>query len=178
MLQLNELLPPSEAEPYLILRGKEYESLSDNENYAVLEYFCTNPTCPCESVSAQIVKVDDELNLVGQPVASIYYKWSSPNKRCQPELAEESLRTAHALRILEAYKNIAQINEYTERLKIHYALVRKLAAQNSNLGLVIPLIHTKPKIRRNDPCPCGSKKKHKKCCYHKKNLTLNENETD
>ena len=23
-----------------------------------------------------------------------------------------------------------------------------------------------PKIRRNDPCPCGSGKKYKHCCYH------------
>jgi uncharacterized protein YecA (UPF0149 family) len=27
----------------------------------------------------------------------------------------------------------------------------------------LPLIIT-PKIGRNDPCPCGSGKKHKKCC--------------
>jgi uncharacterized protein YecA (UPF0149 family) len=24
--------------------------------------------------------------------------------------------------------------------------------------------HAKPKIGRNDPCPCGSSKKYKKCC--------------
>jgi hypothetical protein len=27
-----------------------------------------------------------------------------------------------------------------------------------------PFIRTEPKIGRNDPCPCGSGKKHKKCC--------------
>ena len=25
-------------------------------------------------------------------------------------------------------------------------------------------IRTEPKIGRNDPCPCGSRKKYKKCC--------------
>lgn len=29
-------------------------------------------------------------------------------------------------------------------------------------------IHTGPKIGRNDPCPCGSGKKYKKCCLNKK----------
>lgn len=24
--------------------------------------------------------------------------------------------------------------------------------------------HTSTKVRRNDPCPCGSGKKYKKCC--------------
>lgn len=27
-----------------------------------------------------------------------------------------------------------------------------------------PLVRTAPKVGRNDPCPCGSGKKHKKCC--------------
>ena len=27
-----------------------------------------------------------------------------------------------------------------------------------------PIRNTAPKIGRNDPCPCGSGKKHKKCC--------------
>ncbi len=32
--------------------------------------------------------------------------------------------------------------------------------------LVVP-IGTEPKIGRNDPCPCGSGRKYKKCCYNK-----------
>ena len=27
-----------------------------------------------------------------------------------------------------------------------------------------PMVRTKPRIGRNDPCPCGSGKKYKKCC--------------
>ncbi|MGA2863834.1 MAG: SEC-C metal-binding domain-containing protein [Verrucomicrobiota bacterium] len=27
-----------------------------------------------------------------------------------------------------------------------------------------PVCHSQPKPRRNDPCPCGSGKKFKKCC--------------
>lgn len=26
-----------------------------------------------------------------------------------------------------------------------------------------PMVRTEPKIQRNDPCPCGSGKKYKKC---------------
>jgi uncharacterized protein YecA (UPF0149 family) len=33
-------------------------------------------------------------------------------------------------------------------------------------GRVLP-IRTTPKIGRNDPCPCGSGKKFKKCCLEK-----------
>lgn len=29
-----------------------------------------------------------------------------------------------------------------------------------------PIVHDMPKAGRNDPCPCGSGKKYKKCCLH------------
>ena len=31
------------------------------------------------------------------------------------------------------------------------------------------VVHEKPKIGRNDPCPCGSGKKFKRCCLNKQN---------
>jgi len=31
------------------------------------------------------------------------------------------------------------------------------------------IIHASPKVGRNDPCPCGSGKKYKKCCLNKSN---------
>ena len=31
----------------------------------------------------------------------------------------------------------------------------------------VPYQRTRSKTRRNDPCPCGSGKKFKKCCYMK-----------
>jgi len=34
-------------------------------------------------------------------------------------------------------------------------------------GRVIPFTREEPKIGRNDPCPCGSGKKYKKCCLQK-----------
>ena len=33
--------------------------------------------------------------------------------------------------------------------------------------LMQPIISTEPKIKRNEPCPCGSGKKYKKCCLNK-----------
>jgi hypothetical protein len=32
---------------------------------------------------------------------------------------------------------------------------------------VLPIVNPGPKIGRNDPCPCGSGKKYKKCCIDK-----------
>ena len=30
----------------------------------------------------------------------------------------------------------------------------------------LPVKHNKPRVGRNEPCPCGSGKKYKKCCLH------------
>ncbi|MCA9066876.1 MAG: SEC-C domain-containing protein, partial [Planctomycetaceae bacterium] len=29
---------------------------------------------------------------------------------------------------------------------------------------IAPIVNDEPKVGRNDPCPCGSGKKYKKCC--------------
>ena len=34
----------------------------------------------------------------------------------------------------------------------------------NGLEMQTPYVRTEPKIGRNDPCPCGSGKKYKKCC--------------
>ncbi len=53
----------------------------------------------------------------------------------------------------------------SEFAKLHNELVRDLGVQNK------PLLHERfmgssKKVGRNDPCPCGSGKKFKKCCLN------------
>jgi preprotein translocase subunit SecA len=38
------------------------------------------------------------------------------------------------------------------------------AAQPAPQGPLKPIVNKQPKVGRNDPCPCGSGKKYKKCC--------------
>jgi uncharacterized protein YecA (UPF0149 family) len=43
-----------------------------------------------------------------------------------------------------------------------------LSAQaDTETDLPVTVIRSAPRIGRNDPCPCGSGKKYKKCCIHK-----------
>jgi uncharacterized protein len=41
---------------------------------------------------------------------------------------------------------------------------RQSFAQGTAMASATPFRRTEPKIGRNDPCPCGSGKKHKACC--------------
>ena len=46
----------------------------------------------------------------------------------------------------------------------------KEISNTEKAGKVVPFKRDTPKIGRNDPCPCGSGKKYKKCCLNKDNL--------
>ena len=49
-------------------------------------------------------------------------------------------------------------------MKAHEAELRAEQQQNGQLPKVETVVHDGPRIGRNDPCPCGSGKKYKKCC--------------
>lgn len=41
-----------------------------------------------------------------------------------------------------------------------------LARRQDDVAVQSPVQRTEPRIGRNEPCPCGSGKKYKKCCLH------------
>ena len=56
------------------------------------------------------------------------------------------------------FKSIRQMKKW---MKEHEA---ELKAEQSGTAKVETVVLEGPKIGRNDPCPCGSGKKYKKCC--------------
>lgn len=52
--------------------------------------------------------------------------------------------------------------------KIKKAVKKATSSIDWMFGNHAPYVREEPKIGRNEPCPCGSGKKHKKCCYNKK----------
>jgi len=61
--------------------------------------------------------------------------------------------------------NEKEIIEHQEMIEpaVH-ELFEHFSKQRMNLSQ--PIVRSEPKIGRNDPCPCGSGKKYKKCCLH------------
>ena len=63
---------------------------------------------------------------------------------------------------------------YEEMVKVQQAIagnVRKIHAywlerRSDSAPLNQPVRRSTPRVGRNDPCPCGSGKKYKKCCLH------------
>lgn len=57
------------------------------------------------------------------------------------------------------FKSIRQMKKW---MKEHEAELK--AEQAGQMPKVETVVHEGPRIGRNDPCPCGSGKKYKKCC--------------
>ena len=57
------------------------------------------------------------------------------------------------------FKSIRQMKKW---MKTHEAELR--ADGGADVPKVETVVHEGPRIGRNDPCPCGSGKKYKKCC--------------
>ncbi len=67
----------------------------------------------------------------------------------------------------------AELERRKSRRKEFNELIGKAQEQGSmnrelRGGSVVPFPREAPKVGRNDPCPCGSGKKYKKCCLNKK----------
>ena len=66
--------------------------------------------------------------------------------------------------MLQAYRD--RMLDLRNDLRFRYVMVFKnqgAAAGGEEAGKVKTVVRDQPKVGRNDPCPCGSGKKYKKC---------------
>jgi len=171
-----ERLPEIAEEETRCLLVFDDPDLPDDE-YALLESYCSEPDCDCRRVFFNVLSKRRE-----QIVAVIAYGWESKkyyekwlgdnNPDILSELKGPALNTASSQSelssaLLEKVKLVLKDRNYIRRLKRHYALFKKsvdmeAVEKSKNLPIV-----SKEKISRNEPCPCGSGKKYKKCCLQK-----------
>ena len=170
MLQLNDLLHPSEWEPYWTFYGYEHEGLPKDVIYVIFEYYCSNTECKCKNIKIDIMQLGDNKEPIEESLAIINYDWSSVKTKCYPTLDEESPKTQLALNLLEVYKKFIHSEDYLTRIKQQYNKVKKLSYEKKLQEQKPAEINFVNKhISRNAKCPCGSNKKYKKCCLLKYN---------
>lgn len=167
MIELNDLLPSAQWEDNWIFYGAEHEGLPNDTDYVVFEYYCDNPDCHCETLRATVLKLDAGGRAILKPLAVIHYDWSSPQTACSPTLDEQFPQTATTQHLLEVYKKFIHHPDYLIRIKEHYARVKTLAAARDLKKGNKQNVSSNKNLGRNDPCPCGSGKKNKKCCLGK-----------
>jgi len=133
---------PDGFEP-LFLEGEDEEG-----TYLIVDEWCEGFMRGIELIEAQGVSVDDEVEDLLYPVWAFTHasNWTGYDVAHLAQTEELQLSIA---------PNVIALHEYWfER--------RKGPVRPSNE----PFHQDSPPVGRNDPCPCGSGKKFKKCCLH------------
>ena len=148
--------------------------------YGLLEMYCTDPECDCRRVMFNIVSEKEKSTVAvigyGWENEKFYEKWyGEKSNSIIKELKGASLNSAsrqtkYAPELLDVIKNgVLKDEDYVVRLKKHYKIFKQKlekakvdSEEDDEEGLTI--VKSTVKIDRNDPCPCGSGKKYKKCC--------------
>lgn len=148
----------------LTLQISNNKKLFDGK-YAFLEYYCPNLDCDCQGGIVEVVKFDNYDK--EEPITAIDFSWKNRRSYWRCSLAKGQKKTKIAKHILKLFKEVITNPQYAEPFKKHYQLFKKNIKFESDYPLTpIPIKSQSKKIKRNDPCPCGSGKKFKKCCLN------------
>lgn len=147
-----------------------------NDKYYFDEYFCSKKGCDCGNVSIK-VKNDGGSEVLatisyGWEKPSFYEKWGDFEPESAKIMASATLCSIGDQSELSGYflsefkKVISNDSNYKKSLKQHYILYKQKVCGDS-VGRNLTLVYGEKRVGRNEICPCGSGKKHKKCCLYK-----------
>jgi len=146
-------------------------------SYGLIEAYCDEVGCDCRRVFFNVFSEErKEIVAViayGWEKRKFYADWFGDNDpRIIAELQGPILNlTSHqselAPILLDKIKYVLKDRNYVERLKRHYRMFKDLI-EEENKDVTSVKSDRRVKIGRNDPCPCGSGKKYKRCCMNKK----------
>jgi uncharacterized protein len=79
-------------------------------------------------------------------------------------LVTELTLEEHRTSVAKIEPAVRKLHQYWLSQRAHLAPGHSLASNPRPMSNVVPFIRPQPKIGPNQPCPCGSGKKYKKCC--------------
>jgi len=169
-----------------ILAAIKNKELGDWESFPLLEYLPYS-----EAYDLALQRWEDEnndmdsyelfagcLRGIGDPrgIEKLQYVYANENDATYIGDDLECLSIIHNVDIPEIPDILRKRKEQEERQKARQKELNELASnyrknkeQNTleNGAKVVPFKRDSPKVGRNEPCPCGSGKKYKKCCLNK-----------
>jgi len=129
------------------------------------DLYCVQPDCTCNDVHLMIspyYKDNMLFPFLTENVEEMHIVYNiKKNKWTLEEQTELQLNPTDIMTALSEKLDIYKF--YSDRYRLIRNLYKKYLHKNIDL---IPKVK-KISIRRNDPCPCGSGKKYKKCCWGK-----------
>jgi hypothetical protein len=149
MIGFNEILPYAEDKTLHI----------GDRRFLLDEQYCVRPGCNCSDVAVSLLGLGEKhetSHLTDCPVIFLDYK--TAGWRIERTASEDTELLNRIAKQLSTEEYTFLFESHHERLKSLYRLYKKRYDVNPTP------VHADRKVGRNDPCPCGSGKKYKKCC--------------
>lgn len=142
-----------------ILPFAEAWSYEDDVNYyLILDQYCLDPDCPCTEVVLVVVPwVNDEMKRDDEMIVRFDYQkksWELQDSPFNKQYHLDSLFPEIMKSIPDLIRQLKKRHEILKTIYNRYKKEQNILSENIK----------KTKIGRNEPCPCGSGKKYKKCC--------------
>ena len=140
--------------------GDQMQITINEQECFVLDQYCLLPKCPCSDVTLSLMAID-VAGKSGEELCSVEANYRKKRWKTLEDftlkVSTEAVKSAIEKQVPNFYKRLLKRHV---KLKGIYAHCKKKQA-----GSETPI--DRPKIGRNEPCPCGSGKKYKKCCMGK-----------
>lgn len=156
-------------ESLIISIGKDH--ILPEAKYMFIEFYCCDPQCDCNSGAFQMVQLDSQGKETQNTIAMIDYRWNELISSQNPSLGPDCIGSKLAEAGLEEFKKLLFSDDnIIVKIKTAYADTRKNLKEHyikehyNNQYMPDSTIRNTKRIGRNEPCPCGSNKKYKKCC--------------
>lgn len=150
-----------------------------NRTYLFQEAYCAIPKCDCRRVILSVIDTEN-----GRLVATISHGFEPPkppfDEFGQTFLDPLNPQSEYSDELLELFRGMIEHDPaYHDRLVRHYKMWKRVVddprhpdherirASRPGVGSSppsTPIRRSGPKVGPNDPCPCGSGRKFKKCC--------------
>lgn len=137
--------------------GDQILVIIEEEKYLIVDQFCLLPKCKCTDATLDLVLAGEDA-MKADPWCAFRLTYAKRHwhvmEDSPPPIPLEEIRSAIEAQHPDFY---IQLLRRHEKLKKIYSNCRRKHYSP-------PQIVTDRKVGRNDPCPCGSGKKYKKCC--------------
>ncbi len=163
-----------------LLQKDEDPEAPPEGSYSFVELYCPDLECDCRKVNIVVISNED-----GKEYATIQFGWEDQafyndhfgfddHGLPGPDFVPMQFLGKHAEFFFDKFEKLCLVDTaYVDRLKRHYNMMKE-EAKNRDLVKHVQKqvaerkIYKKPAdvVKRNDPCPCGSGKKYKKCCLY------------
>ena len=156
-----------------IFHWAEYLRFEANgERWLVDDLYCVQPGCNCHDavvlfypVGAAEEHLETEESPTApptvQPAAAVRFDLRRGTAKVEPDPPAEPSVALGLMKALEQSHPDVK-NLFTERRRILRSLYSRYLRRTESRHR--PTTPPRPKVGRNDPCPCGSGKKYKRCC--------------